>query len=290
MLLTERIFEEFLTERRYLKNISPNTERHYRQSWTAYKTHAPGGLDVEISKAQLNRWVIAMRERDIKPKSCNTFISAINAFVHWLYDNELIAHRIGATLLKLPEPAPTAVSDETVRRLVNFKPQGKGQWRTHTILSLLIDTGIRIEEALSCYLKNVDFEQSLVTIKGKGSKTRIIPFSYEMRKRLWNWNKKRGDNPSPYLFPTATFGRMEYHNFRRDMKVVTNKLAITEPIHPHALRHYFAVSFLRKGGDLFRLSKILGHANLSVTEIYLRSMPTAAITEAHRQFSPLVKS
>ncbi len=111
-----------------------------------------------------------MREAGITPKSCNTFISAINAFMHWLYDNGVITQRIGARLLKLPEPTPTALSDKTVIRLANFKPQSKEQWRTHTILSLLIDTGMRIDEALESRSKNVDFDQSLITITGKGSK------------------------------------------------------------------------------------------------------------------------
>lgn len=286
MLNLELLFAQFLKERKYLKNISPNTERHYNQSWTAYKKY--GSLEIELNQGNLNKWVMAMREADVKPKSCNSFISAINAFMHWLYDNEVITHRIGAQLLKLPEPTPTALSDKTVQRLANFKPQSKGQWRTHTVLSLLIDTGMRIDEALECRSKNVDFDQSLITITGKGSKTRIVPISYEMRKRLWNWNKKRGDNPCPYLFPTATYNRLEYHNYRRDLCVILKKLEIDERIHPHAFRHYFAITFLRKGGDLFRLSKILGHSDLSSTEIYLQSMGTEAITEAHRQFSPLV--
>lgn len=173
MLNLELLFAEFLKERRYLKNISPNTERFYNQSWTAYKKY--GSLDVELSQGNLNKWVMAMREAEVKPKSCNTFISAINAFMHWLYDNEAIPRRIGAGLLKLPEPTPTALSDKTVQRLANYKPQSKGQWRTHTILSLLIDTGMRIDEALESRTKNVDFDQSLITITGKGSKTRIVP-------------------------------------------------------------------------------------------------------------------
>jgi site-specific recombinase XerD len=99
----ELLFREFLRERKLLKNISKNTERFYNQSWIAYKQYAPGGLDAELSKGQLNKWVMAMREAGIKPKSCNTFISAINAFVHWLYDNEVIPRRIGAETLKLDD-------------------------------------------------------------------------------------------------------------------------------------------------------------------------------------------
>lgn len=284
----EALFNEFLRERRLLKNISPNTEKYYKQSFTAFKTYSD--ISEELTKGKLNKWVMAMREAEVKPKSCNTYISAINAFMAWLYDNEVIPRKITATLLKMPEPNPTALSDKTVQRLANFKPQSKGQWRTHTILSILIDTGMRIDEALAARLKDVDLEQSLITITGKGSKTRTIPISFEMRKRLFIWIKKRGDNPCPYLFPTATYNRMEYHNYRRDLSVILKKLGITERIHPHALRHYFSITFIRKGGDIYRLSKILGHSDLSSTRIYLTSMGINALSEAHRQFSPLVQS
>lgn len=171
---------------------------------------------------------------------------------------------------------------------MDFKPKSKGQWRTHTILSFLIDTGMRIDEALGSLTSNIDFEQSVVTIRGKGGKIRSIPISYEMRKRLWNWLKKRGDNPCQYLFPTATFNRMEYHNFRRDLSVICKKIGLEDVrIHPHAFRHYFAVNFLRRGGDLYRLSKILGHTSITTTQIYLRTMSIEVIGEAHQQFSPL---
>lgn len=284
----EALFEEFLRERRLLRNIAKTTENYYKISFSAFRNY--GGADEELSKTSLTKWVMRMREAGVKPKSCNTYITAINAFAHWLYENEVIPRRIDAQLIKLEKQAPIALLDETVNRLADFKPQSIGQLRTHTILSLLIDTGMRIDEALGCRLSDVDFEQSLVTIKGKGNKTRTIPISFEMRKRLWKWIKKRGDNPCAYLFPTRTYGRMEYHNYRRDLTVILKKLKITERIHPHAFRHYFAVSFLKRGGDLFRLSKILGHANINVTEIYLQSMGMDAITDAHRQFSPLMRN
>lgn len=194
----EALFAEFLKERRYLKNITKNTERYYNQSWTAYKEY--GGLDAELNRGSLNRWVMNMREAGIKPKSCNTFISAINAFVHWLYDNELIERRIGATLLKVQDELLVALTEKQVLTLANFKPQTKGQWRTHTILSLLIDTGMRIDEALGSLTSNIDFEQSIMTIKGKGGKVRTLPISYEMRKRLWQWLKKGAIIPVRFCF------------------------------------------------------------------------------------------
>lgn len=286
----ELLFEEFIREKRYLKNISPKTELSYRQGWKSYKRYAPGGLAVELSTGQLNKWVMAMRENEIKISSCNSYISGINAFVHWLYDNEVIERRIGAQLLKTEETPFTTLSDGELKQLADYKPKTKSEWRTHTVLSLLIDTGMRIDEALGSLLREVNFEQSLITIKGKGGKTRTIPISFEMRKRLWQWVKKRDNNPSPYLFPTSTYTRMEYHNYRRDLLNLCKKIGVTGVrIHPHGFRHYFAVQFLRRGGDLYRLSKILGHKNIQTTQIYLRSMGIDALQEIHQQISPLVR-
>jgi integrase/recombinase XerD len=284
----EDLFQDFLRERRFLKNISPNTERYYNQSWTAYKTYAPGGLDIEFSKNQLNKWVMAMREAGIKPKSCNTFISAINAFTNWLLESEIIDTRLRIGLLRVPDEPLVIVNDAQLNRLASYRPKTYGEWRTHTILSLLIDTGMRIDEALGSLVEKVDLENSLVTVKGKGSKWRTVPISYEMRKRLWQWMKKRNKNRSPYLFPTSTCTRMEYHNYRRDLQQLCKTIGLTEVrIHPHGFRHYFACNFIRRGGDIYRLSRILGHNSIQTTQIYLRSMNIEVIQEVHRQLSPL---
>lgn len=288
MLDYEALFTEFLRERRYLKNISINTERFYNQSWSAYKTYAPGGLAVEFTKPQLNRWVMAMRESGVKPKSCNTFISAINAFCNWMYESEVVGTRIKVGLLKVPDEPFVIVNDKQLNQLANYKPKSYGEFRTHTVLSLLIDTGMRIDEALGSLVEKLDFDQSLITIKGKGGKIRTVPISYEMRKRLWQWLKKRKGNRSPYLFPTSTCTRMEYHNYRRDLLALCKTIGVTEVrIHPHGFRHYFATNYIRRGGDLYRLSRILGHTSIQTTQIYLRSMNIEIIQEAHQQLSPL---
>jgi integrase/recombinase XerD len=284
----EKLFEEFITERKYLKNIAPNTERYYRQSFTAYLKYLPNARQLEPNKGILNKWVIAMREAEIKPKSCNTFISAINAFMHWLHENDVIEKRIGATLLKITDQNIESISADDLKRIIAYKPKSKTVWRTHAIVSLLIDTGMRIDEALGAKKSNLDLEQSLITIIGKGGKPRTIPISFEMRKRLFLWLKRRGDNPSSYLFPTGTFNKMDYHNFRRAMKIMFDDIKVSAAIHPHMFRHNYAVNFLSQGGDLFRLSKILGHSDISVTQIYLRSLPNESLSEAHQKLSPLM--
>lgn len=217
----ESLFDEFLRERKYLKNISLNTEKFYRQAWTAFKKYSTK----QLTQTDLNKWIVAMREAEIKPKSCNTFISAINAFIHWLFDSEVIEKRLTMKLIKLEETPVETATDKQLQEIINFRPKG-GELRTHTILLLLIDTGIRIDEALGCLVKDINFDESLITIKGKGNKVRTIPMSKEMREKLWLWKKKKHE--SPFLFPTNSGNRMNYNNFRRDLQVVKKRLGMQD--------------------------------------------------------------
>lgn len=96
---------------------------------------------------------------------------------------------------------------------------------------------------------------------------------------------------SEYFFYSRTGGRkLTYRNSYRDLKNVCRKIGIEgEHVHPHSFRHYFAVSYIRNGGDIYRLSRILGHTSISTTQLYLRSMGVEHLLEGHSQFSPLAK-
>lgn len=96
------LFEQFLKERRLLKNISPKTEHYYRQALIAFERYRGESLDSLLS-GKLNKWVVAMLEAEVKPVSCNTYISAINAFFNWLHENEVIPKRLKADILKIEQ-------------------------------------------------------------------------------------------------------------------------------------------------------------------------------------------
>lgn len=285
------LFEEFIRERRLLKNITPKTENYYRQAWIAFEKYTNGEIKAteDLSAGKLSKWVVAMVEASVKPVSCNTYISALNVFLNWLHENEATRKRFKIDLLKVEEKVFRVLSDAQLKTIASYKPKNQSEGRTHTVASLLIDTGIRIDEALGLLLSNVDFEQALITIKGKGNKERTIPISFEMRKRLWVYvHKQRIKNPSPYVFNTKTCGRMEYHNYRRDLINLCKGLGLENVrVNPHGFRHYYSVNFLRSGGDLFRLSKILGHTSIATTQIYLKSMGIEGLQEIHQQVSPL---
>lgn len=279
----EKLFFEFIKEKRFLDGISENTIRSYEMSFKKFQIYAK-----ELSKPELNKFVVGMRAEGLKPGGCNVKIRSINSFLSWCHENEHTGEHLKIKQIKTGQPVLKIFSEKHIKALIGYKPQGKTEWRSWAATCLLIDCGARITEILELKTENIDLDQLFILVKGKGSTERYIPISREVRKVLWQYSKKRLD--SDYWFSSRDGGHLMYRNYIRDLKKICDKLGITGiRISPHGFRHFFAVNYLRNGGDIYRLSRQLGHQSVSMTSIYLRSMGVEPIREAHNNFSPLSK-
>jgi site-specific recombinase XerD len=256
----KELFEQFIREKIYLKNVSPKTVRYYRDSWAAYQRYA----GEQLNKNQLAEFVIKMRQAGVKPVSCNTFISGINVFLSWMHENGHL-EKLVIKKLVVEQQVVKTLDDKQLKAILTFKPETFGQKRIHTLLCFLLDTGCRIEEALTLKRTGVDMDNLLVTVIGKGSKERIIPFSVECRKLLFKFLRVHSFD---YVFPTRDGGKMSYHNLVRDYKKLCKKAGIEKTGNFHRLRHTFATNYLSKGGGEIYLSNILGHTTLAMTRRY----------------------
>lgn len=275
----EELFEQFLQEKIYLKNVTNRTVGFYRQSFTALKKH--GG---QLSKEGLNQFIITMRQSGISPVTCNTYIRGVNSLLTWLYENNHTTERLRAKQLKEEKKVIKIFSDSQLRLLVSYKPKGVYESRLHTLVCLLIDTGIRIEEALTLERVKVNLEDLLITVHGKGNKERTIPISLECRKVLFKYMR---DNQSSLVFCTRHGDRLSYFNILRDFKKQCAKLGITGVRASfHTLRHGFALNYVRSGGSLFHLQKALGHTTLQMTRRYTE-LQTDDLSLMHRKTSLL---
>ncbi len=162
-------FEQFVRERRFLKNVTPQTERYYRNSWSSFVRHT--GSE-QLTKAKLVEWVIKLRESGVKPVSCNTYISGVNAFCSWLHEEGHIPERLMVKKLKVEQTILKTMEDSALKAIFMFKPSTFGERRIHALLCLLIDTGMRIDEALTLSTVKVDLDNLLLTVYGKGQKER----------------------------------------------------------------------------------------------------------------------
>jgi integrase/recombinase XerD len=276
-------FSDFARERQFLSNVSPSTLEWYKHSLKWLRTETPGQEDLKDA-------VIRMREKGLKATGCNSAIRCINAYVHWLNAGPDV--KCGPTCkhakiaqLKEPQLILPTFSEQEIRLLVTWRPKSAYQQRLHLLTLFLLDTGCRISESLSLRVSDIDLDNLLVTLDGKGRKQRVVPFSFELRKALVRYCKSR---PADHLlFANRTETKLGRRNVLRDVKLLCKRLGFVPPGRTlHAFRHSFAVNYLRRGGSVFHLQKVLGHSTLEMTRRYA-NLVTADLQAVHERVSLL---
>ncbi len=195
-------FEQFIRERQYLTNVSPATLEWYRHSLNWLGTENP-------TDADLKSVVVRMREKGRKATGCNSVIRAINAYLHWSAAGAEVKCSPACKHLRIPqlkEPQlilPTLTTAQ-IARLVKWRPKNKIFWqrRLHLLVLFLLDTGCRISEALTLRVRDIDLDNLLVTLDGKGSKQRIVPFSFDLRRAIFRYISDFNRKPDLLLLAT----------------------------------------------------------------------------------------
>ena len=160
--------------------------------------------------------------------------------------------------------------------------------RDYSLMLLLADTGLRLSEALAMKITDIDWATNSTIVMGKGRKERRVAFGQTARKVLLSWSERRGTlDGSEWLWINQMGGQMQPNNFAQRMKMHTRTANIAaKRLSAHALRHFFALQFLRNGGDVMTLQKLLGHTSLDMVRNYV-SMTDEDSMAAHRRASPL---
>jgi len=268
------LFEQFIRERQYLQNVTPATLKWYEYSFKWLPHESP-------SQDELKEVVLRMRERGLKASGCNCISRAVNAYLKWS-GSPCKVPKLKEPSLVLPTFTPAQVS-----RLVSWKPKGRYQKRLHLIVLFLLDTGCRISEALNLHLRDIDLDNMLVTLDGKGRKQRIVPISYELRRAVFRYMRESNRTPDSLLFANRTETRLLLRNVSRNVKRLCKRLGFDPPARTlHAFRHTFAVNYLRRGGSVFHLQKMLGHSSLEMTRRYANLM-TEDLQAIHERVSLL---
>jgi integrase/recombinase XerD len=264
--------ENFIQERVYLKSVTPATVQWYRSAFKAFD----GAVE---SLESANTRIVALRQRGLTPTSVNVHVRVLNAFWRWQAKEWKIPR------LKEEQKTLATLAPQQVEGIIHWKPTGRNLTRVHTACLTILDTGLRISECLGLARTDLDFENLVIHVKGKGNKQRLVPMSIELRKVLFRYC---GKHAHARIFATRNGTRVTTRNFQRDMSVMGRRLRITGVrFSPHTLRHTMAVSYLRHGGDIYSLSRILGHSSVKTTEVYLRSIGIDDLKRNHSRLSLL---
>ena len=168
---------------------------------------------------------------------------------------------------------------------ITWKPSGRYDRRLHLLVLFLLDTGCRITEALGVRVRDIDFDNLLVTLDGKGRRQRLVPFSHELRRALFRAISE--NDSAAFLFASDSGTALMRRNVLRDVKTLCRELGFEPPARTvHAFRHTFAVNYLRRGGSVFHLQKVLGHSTLEMTRRYA-NLVTADLQAVHERVSLL---
>ena len=267
-------FQQFARERQMLMGVSPATLSWYKYSLMWLNSESPSQEDLKDA-------VCRMREKGLKATGCNSAIRAINAYLKWSGSPNHIKQ------MKEPQIILPTFTSAQVKLLVSWKPKTFYERRLHLMVCTLFDTGARISEVLGLHVADCDLDNLLVTLDGKGSKQRRVPFSFELRKVLARYATDFDLQPHMLLLSTRRGLKLDRHIMLRDTKLLCERLGFTPPARTlHATRHTFAINYLRKGGSVFHLQKVLGHSSLEMTRRYANLM-TEDLSAIHQKVSLL---
>jgi site-specific recombinase XerD len=287
--------DRYLTHLRDVRRRSPHTLRNYRNDIEAFLAFV-NALDVPFDEAgrRLGRAHLAeLRAADVADSSVKRRATTIGAFYRWL-DREGIELKPepGDSLLRLRYPKATSrlphfLSEEETEQLVaapsKDTPAGL---RDRAILELLYGAGIRVSELTNLDLRDVDLTNRQLHVTGKGDRSRIAlfgePAAHALRDYLDGARPRLVQDVQPALFVNRSGGRLSTRSVQRVARRTGIQAGISQPVHPHLLRHTFATHMLEGEADLRVVQHLLGHSSADTTQIY-----TAV---AHRRREELISS
>ena len=271
---------EFLDYMRYERRRSEQTLQGYRldlEAYVAYLDTLEGHVTIDTADTEdIRGWIEAMMDRGNSPTSICRRLSAVRSMYRYALARGLVSHD-PAHIVRGPKKSrylPQFVREDDMDRLLDSAEWGSDyiSTRARTILILLYETGMRASELTSLDDSSVDFAQGEIRVTGKGNKQRAIPFGDELRTQLQEYIRQR-DAMWQQRIDTALIlndrgSRMTYVQLRKEVMTRLSAIGNLAKRSPHVLRHSFATAMLNNGADLESVQKLLGHSELSTTEIY----------------------
>ena len=290
----DREVDGFLLHLRIERSRSQNTLDAYSRDLAAFvsfcETHKVTAVD-KVTRSLIQDYIVHRRKGGFADSTVTRNIVAVRNFFKYLRAENIVAND-PAELIELPKKRrtlPHFLTLEQVEALLEApdrtKPTGI---RDYAMLAVLYATGVRVSELVQMKLRLCNLDAGFVRVRGKGDKERMIPFSpvaverieYYLETARHSLLKTRN---SPELFVTARGGPMTRHAFWHIIHKYALVAGIRSHLSPHTLRHSFATHLLERGADLRIIQEMLGHADISTTEIYthLNQARLAAIIKQH---------
>lgn len=229
----------------------------------------------KISKKEIKSYLLFLSERNLSEKSINRKLASIKSFFRYLLKQKLVKSNPTTNIngLKIPQKLPRFIQNDVLFKVLEHNINDDWQIiRDKTILELFFSTGIRLRELIFLDLKDLEMEDKILKVVGKGNKERIVPFGKKVFQSLVKYLKFRNkyisrDLKDFPLFISKKGIRISPRTVQSRLKKLFNKVSLNE-FTPHLMRHTFASQMINNGADIRAVQEILGHSSLSSTQIY----------------------
>ena len=272
------MISEYLTYLEQNRRVSDHTLRAYHNDLVTFVAWAkPKGLRWStLEKSDIDKWVSHLNTiAGYKPRTVKRMVSSVRSMLRWASINGKVETN-AARYVQTPKPADTLPHPANISDLEKYLDTPISNARSsmvHALIALLLDSGIRLDEALN--LEIADFDKTTRTIKihGKGNRERVVYYTERAARHLANYR------------PNLVAGKLFTIDQRTARYAMYNELhmAHLSSTHPHAIRHAYATGMLANGCDIKTLSWLLGHKSVKTTELYTRAVNNA-IAEQYRQY------
>lgn len=296
--------EEYLTWLQVERGRSPNTLSAYRRDLRAYELFLSdrGVTLANVTESDVVAFAVALRKQQLAPASAKRTLVAVRNLHRYLKIENLLPLDPGAAI-ELPSPAmsvPKALTEEQVNALLgavqDITPAG---FRDRAILEVLYGTGVRISELCGMSISDLNFDDAMTRVIGKGDKQRLVPLGRYAVKALEEWLgprgrqqlepkrwKSRGDADAVFLNQRG--GRLTRQGAWGIIGGYAKAVGLEDHVHPHVFRHSCATHMLDHGADVRTVQELLGHASLTTTQIYTK-VSTERLRRAYDLAHPRAK-
>jgi len=269
----DHLLRSFLDSLYIEKGLSKNTVSSYKNDISSFSSWCDKEhLDrLKITDLNLNNYISNLFSTGLKSSSINRKISSIKHFYLFLLKKKVIKNSPAdeITTPKQEKYLPTSMSEDEVESLLGSpKSSIKIERRDKAMIEILYATGMRISELVNLKLTDIDFNRSVLKVFGKGSKERLVPYGEKAAEalRIYLEDRKKLDSKDVFLSNRGT--RITRGAFWQRIKIYIKRENLKSSISPHTLRHAFATHLLNRGADLRSVQILLGHSDLSTTQIY----------------------
>ncbi len=274
-----QLFHDYL---RYEKHYSPHTLSSYQRDlkqfsqWLIELERADSSslestTVIDANSQLIRSWIAQLHRQGISGRTIQRKLSTLRSFYQFMLREGKLKKNpaIDIRAPKSPRKLPATLDVDSISRLLELPDDSKLAIRDRAILELFYSSGLRLSELVNLDIDHIDLTDSTLRAYGKGGKTRILPIGSKAKQALQLWLKQRKANADENaLFISNRGKRLTPRAIQLRVNHWQQKQGLEQHVHPHKLRHSFASHLLESSGDLRAVQELLGHADISTTQIY----------------------